>query len=93
MLNQFRRSLWGILTLIVFSCYLFSGEHFVLSFDGLGNIEFETSSPENISSPSPIQIPEKKIQKKPHNHIILAHLYVFNETSQDTITLAPLYTS
>jgi hypothetical protein len=91
MLNQFKRSIWGTIALIIFSCYLLGGEFMVFSFNGLGNIEFETSNTENISSTISVQSPGNKTQQAPHNHITLSHLYVFNEAPQDTITLVPLY--
>jgi hypothetical protein len=72
--NKSKRSLYGILCLIIFSCYLSGSEVFVLSFDDLGNIEThlltETASPQLTK-----QIPAKDSQQTPHNHIILSHLY------------------
>ncbi len=74
MQNKSKRSLYGIVCLIVFSCYLLGSEVFVLSFDDLGNIEThlltETASPQLTK-----QIPKKDNQQNPHKHIILSHLY------------------
>jgi hypothetical protein len=72
--NKSKRSLYGIVCLIIFSCYLLGSEVFVLSFDDLGNIEThlltETASPQLTK-----QIPKKDNQQKPHKHIVLSHLY------------------
>ena len=74
MQNKSKRSLYGIVCLIVFSCYVFGSEVFVYSFDSLGNVEIdfftETAAPQLTK-----QIPEEGNQQPPHKHIVLSHLY------------------
>ena len=74
MQNKPKRSLYGIVCLLIFSCYLLGSEVFVLSFGDLGNIEThlltETASPQLTK-----QIPKKDNQQTPHKHIVLSHLY------------------
>jgi hypothetical protein len=72
--NKSKRSLYGIVCLFIFSCYLLGSEVFVLSFDGIGDIETHlltgTASPQLTK-----QIPKKDNQQTPHKHIVLSHLY------------------
>ena len=74
MRNKSKRSLYGIVCLLIFSCYLLGSEVFVLSFGDLGNIEThlltETASPQLTK-----QIPKKDNQQNPHKHIVLGHLH------------------
>ena len=85
MQNKTKRSLYGIVCLLIFSCYLLGSEVFVLSFGDLGNIEThlltETASPQLTK-----QIPKKDNQQPSHSHIVLAHLYSL-ENSDTGISL------
>ena len=85
MQNKTKRSLYGIVCLLIFSCYLLGSEVFVLSFGDLGNIEThlltDTASPQLTK-----QIPKKDNQQPSHSHIVLAHLYSL-ENSDTGISL------
>ena len=83
--NKSKQTICGIVSLIIFSCYLLVNEVFVLSFGDLGNIEThlltETASPQLTK-----QIPKKDNQQPSHSHIVLAHLYSL-ENSDTGISL------
>jgi hypothetical protein len=87
--NKSKRSLYGIVCLIIFSCYLLGSEVFVLSFDDLGNIEThlltETASPLLTK-----QIPKKDNQQNPHKHIVLSHLYSLEHSEIEISLIHPI---
>ena len=74
MQNKSKRSLYGIVCLIIFSCFLLGSEVFVYSFDSLGNVEIDFFT-ENASHQPTKQPLEKDNQQTPHKHIVLSHLY------------------
>ena len=74
MQNKSKRSLYGIVCLIIFSCFLLGSEVFVYSFDSLGNVEIDFFT-ENTSQQPTKQSPDKDSQQTPHKHIVLSHLY------------------
>ena len=88
MRNKSKQTICGIVSLILFSCYVLSSEVFVLSFDGIGNIEIELLG----DTVSPQQIPAKDNQQIPHNHITLGHLFSI-EDSEAEISLIPASTT
>ena len=89
--NKSKRSLYGIVCLIIFCCYLLGSEVFVLSFGDLGNIEThlltETASPQLTK-----QIPEKDSQQTPHKHIVLSHLYSLIHSDAEISLMPPITT-
>ena len=91
MQNKSKRSLYGIVCLLIFSCYLLGSEVFVLSFGDLGNIEThlltETASPQLTK-----QTPEKGNQQTPHKHIVLSHLYSLIDSEAEISLMAPITT-
>ena len=89
MQNKSKRSLYGIVSLILFSCYVFGSEVLVFSYDGLGNIGIEKLLADTASQQPTKQVHKKDSQQIPHNHITLGHLYSLNEDSKTKITLIP----
>ena len=85
MQNKSKRSLYGIVCLLIFSCYLLGSEVFVLSFGDLGNIETHLLT-ESAAPQLTKQIPKKDNQQPSHIHIVLAHLYSL-ENSDTGISL------
>ena len=88
MQNKSKRTLYGIVCLLIFSCYLLGSEVFVLSFGDLGNIEThlltETASPQLTK-----QIPKKDNQQTPHKHIVLSHLYSLIDSEAEISLIHP----
>jgi hypothetical protein len=72
--NKSKQTICGIVSLIIFSCFLLGSEVFVYSFDSLGNVEVDFFT-ENASQQPTKQPLEKDNQQKPHKHIVLSHLY------------------
>ena len=87
MFSKSKLSLLGIVSLIIFSCYLFDSEFLAYSFDRNGNIEFELLA-EAVSQQPTKQIPEKDSQQSPHKNIVLTHLLSL-EDSETKISLIP----
>ena len=92
MQNKSKRSIYGIVCLLIFSCYLLGSEVFVLSFGDLGNIEThlltETASPQLTK-----QIPKKDNQQTPHKHIVLSHLYSLIDSEAEISLVLPCATA
>ena len=89
MRNKSKQAICGIVSLILFSCYVLSSEVLVFSYDGLGNIGIEKLLVDTSSQHLTKQVHEKDSQQIPHNHITLGHLYSLNEDSKTKITLIP----
>lgn len=87
MLSKSKLSLLGIVSLIIFSCYLFDSEILAYSFDLNGNIEIELLE-EAASQQPTIQITEKDSQQTPHKNIVLT-LLLSLDSSETKISLMP----
>ena len=72
--NKSKQTICGIVSLIIFSCYLYGSETLVFSYGGLGNIEIEKL----LADTAP--------EQPSHSHIVLAHLYSL-ENSDTGISL------
>ena len=87
MQNKSKQTICGIVSLIIFSCFLLGSEVFVYSFDSLGNVEIDFFT-ENASQQPTKQPLEKNNQQTPHKHIVLSHLYSLID-SEAEISLIP----
>ena len=74
MQNKSKRSLCGIVCLIIFSCFLLGSEVFIYSFDSSGNIEIDFLTGTALQQPTKQPL-ENNRQQTPHKHIVLSHLY------------------
>ena len=78
MQNKSKQTICGIVSLILFSCYVLSSEVLVFSYDGLGNMGIEKLLAETSSQQPTQQVHEKDSQQIPHNHITLRHQDCYN---------------
>jgi len=87
-LSKSKLSLLCIVSLIIFSCYLFDSEVLAYSFDRNGNIEIELLA-EAVSQQPTKQIPEKDSQQTPHKNIVLTHLLSLEDSETKTSLISP----
>ena len=92
MQNKSKQTICGIVSLIIFSCFLLGSEVFIYSFDSSGNIEIDFFT-ENASQQPTKQPLEKDNQQKPHKHIILSHLYSLIENEAEIALINPIVTA
>ena len=88
MLSKPKLSLFSIVSLIIFSCYLFDSEVLAYSFDRNGNIRIEFLA-EAVSQQPTKQIPEKDSQQTPHKNIVLTHLLSLEDSETKTSLIPP----
>ena len=74
MRNKSKQTICGIVSLIIFSCFLLGSEVFIYSFDSSGNIEIDFLTGTALQQPTKQPL-EKDNQQTPHKHIVLGHLY------------------
>ena len=74
MQNKSKQTICGIVSLIIFSCFLLGSEVFIYSFDSSGNIEIDFLTGTALQQPTKQPL-EKDNQQTPHKHIVLSHLY------------------
>ena len=74
MQNKSKQTICGIVSLIIFSCFLLGSEVFIYSFDSSGNIEIDFLTGTALQQPTKQPL-EKDNQQTPHKHIVLGHLY------------------
>ena len=89
MQNKSKRSLYGTVCLVIFSCYLLGSEVFVYSFDYSGNIEIDFFT-ENASQQPTKQPLEKDNQQTQHKHIVLSHLYSLIDSEAEIPLIPPI---
>ena len=92
MQNKSKQTLYGIVSLIIFSCYVLGSESLVFSYDGLGNIGIEKLLADTSSQPPIKQTPDEDSQQTPHKHIVLSHLYSLID-SEAEISLIPPFSA
>ena len=88
MLSKSKLSLFGIVSLIIFSCYLFDSVVLAYSFDRNGNIEIELFA-EAVSQQPTKQIPEKDSQQTPYKNIVLRHLLSLEDSETKVSLILP----
>jgi len=87
--NKCRQTIYGIVSLILFSGFVLSSEVLVFSYDGLGNIGIEKLLADTSSQQPTKQVHEKDSQQIPHNHITLGHLYSLEESYTEISIVHP----
>ena len=88
MRNKSKQTICGIVSLIIFSCFLLGSEVFIYSFDSTGNIEIDFLTGTALQQPTKQPL-ENNRQQTPHKHIVLSHLYSLEEVSGANIHLMP----
>jgi hypothetical protein len=87
--NKSKRTLYGIVCLILFACYLLGSVIFIYSFDSSGNIEIELLIEAASQQPTK-QTPERDSQETPHKHIVLSHLYSLQHSETEISLIHPI---